>query len=247
MMVYNLQNNAVFKPGIYVWDGTQWVSQKSSDDAWLLDGNTGTTNKFVGTTDASPVIFKTNNTQRMNIAANGDINMSLPTTSATNVLSVVIDANGKVYRQDLGETIRPINYITYQITSNEASGDWISDFNTKISATNYTMVVVGAQLQITEANTALGISGDISVGRGTYNPFSAYAFVKNGTWRLTADYKDGGLAPTTGTNNNHAGKGTWHLYCLVIHNSLVNNMGVKTGGTTGNTSAGEVDSAPAGL
>jgi hypothetical protein len=230
MMVYNLQDNTNFKPGIYVWDGNQWVSQKSSDDAWLLNGNAGATSKFLGTTDSNPVTFKTNNTQRMNIAANGDISignkdeamtstyMNLPTTSSTSVLNLVSGSDGKIYKQDLGNSVKPINYIVYQLKCTGNSGDWIKDFNTTISATNYTMVVVGATFT-TNTGGEIGLVVGTTTG-GTYNPYSVYADNVNNEWHLHADYIGGQPVGTT--------KGMWRLYCLIIHNSLVKTFSTIT-------------------
>src|SRR5690554_3463555 len=71
-MIYNTATagsgaNAV-SPGFYYWNGTIWVplttgSGGGSDDKWNLIGNAGTdpTSNFVGTTDAQPLHFKSNN------------------------------------------------------------------------------------------------------------------------------------------------------------------------------------------
>jgi hypothetical protein len=46
-------------------------------DAWSINGNTGTTAaNFIGTTDAKDVSIKTNNTERVNIKSNGDVNIA---------------------------------------------------------------------------------------------------------------------------------------------------------------------------
>jgi hypothetical protein len=258
MMVYNMQDNATFKPGIYVWDGAQWVSQAAqaapTNNVWLLDGNSNAANKFVGTTNANPLIFKANGTKRMEIASNGNITignknetmtstyMNLPVSSSSNVLHLVTDSEGKVYRQDFGENIKPINYITFELTCANpgANGDYIKNYDTKISASNYTMVVVGATLKDNNKDGGnIGLSvGDTS---GTYNPYAVYAFNEDNTWRLRADYVGGGVASSTI-------KGTWVLYCLVIHNSLVNTLtGVTQTGVTISESSADINKIPAVL
>jgi len=72
LLVYNLSTVNDVVPGFYYWDGAQWVklSTGAANDAWLLDGNSGTnsSNNFVGTTDAQALTFRTNNVPRFRIA-----------------------------------------------------------------------------------------------------------------------------------------------------------------------------------
>lgn len=60
-------------------------------NAWGLNGNTGTvTGNFIGTTDAQPLKFRTNNSQRIVISENG--NIGIGTTSPVSLLD--LDYNG---------------------------------------------------------------------------------------------------------------------------------------------------------
>lgn len=65
--------------GYYYFDGSVWQAAKgsgggNSNDAWLLDGNSGTDgSNFIGTTDGKSLSFRTNNTERMEIGADGHI------------------------------------------------------------------------------------------------------------------------------------------------------------------------------
>ncbi|GIV44094.1 MAG: hypothetical protein KatS3mg035_1217 [Bacteroidia bacterium] len=71
LLVYNQATVNDVVPGFYYWDGTKWVSLAGgATNAWLLDGNLGTNanNNFVGTTDAQPLTFRTNNIARFRIA-----------------------------------------------------------------------------------------------------------------------------------------------------------------------------------
>lgn len=56
--------------------------------AWLLGGNNGTNpaSQFLGTTDNQPLVFRTNNTEKMRLNASG--NLGIGTTSATAKLSL---------------------------------------------------------------------------------------------------------------------------------------------------------------
>ena len=58
-------------------NGTEWkatsTNNSSSSSDWNLTGNAGTTagTNFVGTTDATALVFKTNNTSRVNVSSDG--------------------------------------------------------------------------------------------------------------------------------------------------------------------------------
>jgi len=53
----------------------QWASAGSVTGAWMLTGNSGTnaTTNFVGTTDAVDLVFRTDNTEKMRVRANGRV------------------------------------------------------------------------------------------------------------------------------------------------------------------------------
>ncbi len=71
--------------GFYYYDGTQWqLISTGGSDYWSLYGNASTdsTNNFIGTTDAQPVVFKTNNTERMRINSTGQIGIGTATPSS---------------------------------------------------------------------------------------------------------------------------------------------------------------------
>lgn len=93
--------NAV-TPGYYFWDGTKWVrfqmaNSGSSSTAWDLLGNAGTNASvnFLGTTDNQDLVFRTNNTEKMRVLANGNVGIGLnnPTASfhVNNTSYVILD------------------------------------------------------------------------------------------------------------------------------------------------------------
>lgn len=56
--------------GFWHYDGSTWVRMGLT--AWNLTGNAGTTSSFfLGTTDAQPLVFRTNNIERMRITTRG--------------------------------------------------------------------------------------------------------------------------------------------------------------------------------
>lgn len=65
-------------------------------NAWGLTGNTGTdsTTNFLGTTNARPLVIKTNNTERVRISSNGNVGIGTTTPSSK---MEMIWGNGRVY------------------------------------------------------------------------------------------------------------------------------------------------------
>lgn len=63
-------------PGLYYWDGSQWVRfQASNTNNWTILGNAGTNpnTNFIGTTDAMDFVLRTASTERMRITAGGNV------------------------------------------------------------------------------------------------------------------------------------------------------------------------------
>lgn len=60
-------------PGYYFWTGTAWTRlSNGTQGGWDLQGNAGTApaNNFLGTTDATDLVLRTNNTERFRIQNN---------------------------------------------------------------------------------------------------------------------------------------------------------------------------------
>ncbi len=74
LIVFNTQNINDVTEGAYYWNGTRWVRFSTSND-WTLLGNAGTNPaiNFIGTTDNQPFMVRTNNTERIRVAANGNV------------------------------------------------------------------------------------------------------------------------------------------------------------------------------
>lgn len=100
LLVYNLSTINDVVPGYYYWDGAQWVRLSTgSNDAWLLNGNSGTNPavNFVGTIDAQPLTFRTNNTARFRIANGNQVFGLNGGTAAAPFYSWENDANTGLY------------------------------------------------------------------------------------------------------------------------------------------------------
>ncbi|MDR6487474.1 hypothetical protein J2799_001979 [Chryseobacterium vietnamense] len=191
---------------------------------------TGTnTGMDIGATTADPVNIITNNTQRVTVTSTGNVgigtnapatkldingNMRIGTTtgssSSNNVSTLVRDnttGEVKVASSSTGNQSL-ISTITYFLTN--VNGDWVADYDTKISSTEYTVAIIGAYfsfpLQVGNPTTAQPL----------YSPINVYAFISGTTWRLRADY------PGTTTQND--ANGTWILNCLVINKSVAKTL-----------------------
>ena len=87
------------------YNGTNWQSLGVSGSLageWQSLGNTGTSpaSNFVGTTNAEPLIFRTNNSQWMTITTNGAVGIGTSTPQTNARLAV----NGTIYAQKIEAT-----------------------------------------------------------------------------------------------------------------------------------------------
>lgn len=115
LLVYNTNASITSGDGVgyYYYDGTQWVklSTGSTSEDWSLTGNSGTnaTSNFLGTTDATDLVFRTNNNEQMRIKSSGYIGVG--TTTPTS-------------RFDVRQSINTNNYSmsNFQLTSQNTTG-----------------------------------------------------------------------------------------------------------------------------
>jgi hypothetical protein len=91
LLIYQTDNT----PGFYYWNGTAWIPLLSSSSGsglfWSLTGNSITGTEFLGTTNAQPLVIRTNNTERVRITETG--NVGIGTASPAHRLQV----NGNIY------------------------------------------------------------------------------------------------------------------------------------------------------
>ncbi|MDR0507268.1 MAG: hypothetical protein LBH32_10725 [Dysgonamonadaceae bacterium] len=92
-IVYNVTVNADFQEGLYFWNGSLWSPIGAGvTSGWELTGNakTDSTVNFIGTTDAQPLVIKTNNQENMHISSNGNIGIK------TDKPATELDINGQL-------------------------------------------------------------------------------------------------------------------------------------------------------
>lgn len=109
LLVYNTNTSGTapnnVSPGFYHWNGSEWIAMDGTGGRdWSLLGNSGTnsTVNFIGTTDAQDLLFRTNDTERMRIAATGNVgvnhnsfnNVGLTLDTGSNDIGILSLASG---------------------------------------------------------------------------------------------------------------------------------------------------------
>jgi hypothetical protein len=130
--------------GFYFYNGAVWV-QFALGSFWSLAGNTTTnpTTDFIGTTDAQPLVMKTNNTERIRILSGG--NVGINTTNASQLFEV---QNGNILISNSDDVARELIFMT------PSSNTFYSSFKAQAQTANinYTLPpVVGSTGQVLAA------------------------------------------------------------------------------------------------
>jgi len=187
----------------YYFDGTTWVRFQETGKSWLLNGNGGTTGaEFLGTTDAHPLIFKTNNVERMQIKDNGVIGINTAPYDDT-----LIKASGDTYG------------VIASFESTRTSSDDIAVLG-QVATTDYYgyggkfiggYTGVKAEVHPTGGYVYYGFYSSVYGGTGTN--YGKYSFVNGsgvnyGTYNTVLDDSDnatnyGSFNELTGNNKNY--------------------------------------------
>lgn len=99
LLIYQTNSNA----GFYYYAGNGW-SPVTPKPGWLLKGNSGidASANFLGTTDAQPIVIKTNNMEAMRIGSNGYVGIGTTTPSAKLEVSGDAVITGAINGIDVG-------------------------------------------------------------------------------------------------------------------------------------------------
>ncbi|HQV01377.1 MAG TPA: SprB repeat-containing protein, partial [Bacteroidia bacterium] len=130
---------------------------------WTMTGNAGTnpSNQFIGTTDNKDLVFKTNNSERLRVNANGGVKINSLSGNGTQLL--LVDDNGLLLKQNPNI---PIGLSTIWMTNGN-----LTTANHYIGTNNTQPLIFKTDVN---ASATLGekmrIMPDGKVGIGTNNP-----------------------------------------------------------------------------
>ncbi len=162
---------------VLTWVGgtvNNWKPTDPSGWAWMLSGNAISGGEFLGTTNAQPLVVRTNNTERLRITSGGDVGIGTASPAAT------LDVVG-----------------TARISSNASVGGNLSVAgNTTLGDAVADQVVVNAGtvqlVAIPGSSTATDVLVRTSTGSIEYRPASG--LIGGNFWSLTGN---GGTDPNT--------------------------------------------------
>lgn len=102
--------------------------------------------------------------------------------------------------------------------------DWVKEFDTQIDATEYVVIVTSASF-----NLELDLTNSSGAADNASIPFSS-AFIKDGTWRLVADYPQA-------ANIDETAMGIWTISTLIFSTDVSKQYGTvgipMSGNSTG--------------
>lgn len=197
------------------------VWSSTSNLYWSIVGNTGTSSStnYLGTNDATDLVFRTNNLERMRVLSSGRV--AINTTTTTHQLH-------SVYAGTTDETAAIMGQATATST-NQAIGVWGTASNTSSGNTGTIGVLASGNgnSSTTQTNVALQVNdGEFAMGRTTQSPSvgsvvggaaSGTAYSAQGPSGVIELSLGGGdlstVAPTAGTFQN--------LGTLTINNRYV--------------------------
>jgi len=193
----------------------------------LVFGNTG--NVGIGTTTPTAQL-------EVNGVVKADSTLSVTDTLTSNKRTILKTANysdgaplaqlgvdattGEVYTvATKSANTAPFNYIKYELTINATGTNgintvWVNSYDTKIPASDYTLIVVGSSFTPPGSNQGLQM---IQSGYGDFGAQQVYANKTTGTnptWYLYANF-------TGARTVNSVVGGKWTFYCIAINNSIV--------------------------
>jgi hypothetical protein len=182
LLIYQTDNT----PGFYYWNGTAWIPLLSSSSGsglfWSLTGNSITGTEFLGTTNAQPLVIRTNNTERMRITATG--NVGIGTASPTERLQV---SDGNVAITNTDNTARQL-----RLYEPSGAGTNFTAFQAQAQASDI-IYTLPASLTPTSTVGAGILQTDAS---GNLSWLTPSALVTGSAWALTGN----SITGVSGTN-----------------------------------------------
>lgn len=243
--------------GFWYFNGTLWINLSSSSD-WNLIGNTGTNplTNFIGTTDLTDFVTRTNNQERMRISSTG--NMGIEINNPLNKFDLSFGARSGVHPTGL-----PF-YVTGNVSSNANGFEFRHLNGTQGIGLGYnTIYATGSNLNqdlglaargngnlnlytnAAQRMTVLGTNGNMGIG--VTNP--AYNLELNGTfgygngtsglYRSRTETRDdagqiatqSGFFETSAPVNYPTGASSWWHLIDTRHSNNANNYALQIAGS----------------
>jgi hypothetical protein len=224
---FPVRNNEVIG---FVYTNAAWrtVGFTDANTFWRLTGNAGTNpaNNFIGTTDAQPLVFRTNNAERMRILSDGRVGIGtanptaqLHTTgtvrfqhyaSPPSGAVLLVNNSGDLFTSNLTMNIDHVlvGNGTFQNVNNMA---WRLTGNAGTNPANNFIGTTDAQPLVFRTNNAerMRILSDGKVGIGTSTPTSRFHLADGELAMMTPTGNDGFLMALPGGYGYYE---TWALY-----------------------------------
>ncbi|PWN58139.1 hypothetical protein C1634_024510 [Chryseobacterium viscerum] len=223
----------------FIGSGAGWIGTTTPHDLRLesnnvsriaISGNTG--NVGINTTTPSAKLDIRNNDAA--IPSLMVENLQTQPTTANAAFLTIDNTTGEFYKGQQADKV----FYYQKYTLNNVQGDYISNFDTKISTSGYTLIIVGSYF---DQLLAVDIG---NTSRNRFTPQNVYAFQQGGTWRITADFP---ATSSLGNGQTVVGNpnGSWTIYTMIIRqNQVVNNTDVTVNFAGANNSSAPVSPVP---
>jgi hypothetical protein len=246
------QRTAIATPatGLYVYDtttnsfwfynGTAW-SEMASNTNWRLAGNTLSGTEFMGSINAQPVLFYSNNAERMRILSNGQIGVNAVSPGTAQLFTAIATTT---------ERIAIAGFSNSTVTGNSAV---LGEIYGTVSSQSYgvqgvfngtnTGTVTASGVRGITNNATQGANYTTSFNRGVWGTLGnnvQYSFGVAGTTAANGSIRTGGVI---GQTNN--GTATWTSIAYYASTSIT--YGVYSSNATNNSGGGRLANPSAAL
>lgn len=152
----------------------------------------------------------------------------------------------QVYNPSL-ESSGLFNYLKISLTG--VSGNGVSDYDTKIDANKFLVVVHNYSFKISNGATDVKLDyGDNGTNDDRQGSPDVTAFKSNGTWHIKAQFTNSRLINTSGTPDRNYNNFTVDLYLMAYKKSIskqdISDVNADLGGTDG---SGQMITKPSGF
>lgn len=228
LLIYNTATVADVTPGYYYWGGAAWIRLDSKENDWMLNGNSGTndpsapatygvtaigsTENWIGTSDANDVVVGTNNIERLRVKQTTG-NVGVGTANPLQKMHIVgnLRFDGDLMPAGnsglLGQVLVSQGAGTPPVW--QSLGTLISNY--KVTATR-TLITSTAFTQITGLSQSVTLTSNAQVMISTYGSLETTSSVNGGSGTIVQVFNNGVAIPdmfqTTDVNDGAGFTGT---------------------------------------